>query len=230
MALAADSAAALRPARRSARRCSLAAGRARCLRPRAAKKDADGGGEEEAEMIQMDAEEKMEKSLDSVVRNFATVRTGRASTAILDRILVDYYGAPTAIKAMANASTPDSQTIVIQPFDKTTIKDIERALNQSDLGLTPGNDGNVIRLSIPQLTAERRKELTKVVGKLSEDGKIAVRNIRRDAVKDLEKLEKEGLSEDALAAAKEAVQKLTDKYVKAVEDEAAKKNKELTQL
>jgi ribosome recycling factor len=124
---------------------------------------------------------------------------------------VEYYGAMTPLKAMANASTPDAQTISIQPFDKSAIKDIERALVKSDLGITPSNDGNVIRLVIPQLTQERRKELTKLVGKLTEEGKVALRNARRDALKALEKLEKDkALSEDELTAAKDAMQKLTD--------------------
>ena len=167
----------------------------------------------------------------------------------------------TPLKTMANASTPDAQTISIQPFDKrrdplparllaawaaetprtdahvslcglrSAIKEIERALQQSDLGLTPSNDGNIIRLTIPQLTQDRRKELSKNVGKLSEEGKVALRNVRRDALKELEKLEKDkALSEDALKAHQDAIQKLTDKFVKQVDDLAESKNKELMQV
>ena len=127
--------------------------------------------------------ERMDKTIDAINRDFDTIRTGRANTAILDRIEVEYYGSPTPLKTISNASTPDSQTILIQPFDKTAIGDIEKALLQSDLGLTPNNDGSNIRLVIPQLTAERRKELAKQVSKLGEDGKVALRNVRRDALK-----------------------------------------------
>lgn len=173
---------------------------------------------------------------------------------------MDYYGAMTPLKSMANASTPDAQTISIQPFDKrrararcaicatpadatrsrpvlrclcpgSAIKDIERAIQLSDLGLTPSNDGNLIRLTIPQLTQDRRKELSKLVGKLTEEGKVALRNVRRDALKELEKLEKDkALSEDALTARKDAVQKLTDRFVKQIDDLADSKSKELMQV
>ena len=127
--------------------------------------------------------ERMEKTIDAVREKFNTVRTGRASPKILDRINVEYYGTLTPLNTIANASTPDSQTIVIQPFDKTCINDIERAIMLSDLGLNPSNDGTCIRLSIPPLTAERSKELAKLVSKLGEDGKVALRNVRRDAIK-----------------------------------------------
>jgi len=144
---------------------------------------------------------------------------------------VDYYGAITPLKKVANASTPDASTISIQPFDRGSLKDIERALNQSDLGLTPSNDGNTIRLSIPQLTADRRKELGKTVGKLAEDGKVALRNVRRDALKSLERLEKEkAISEDGLEGRKAAMQKLIDRFSKQVEDAAAAKTKELESI
>ena len=125
--------------------------------------------------IELDAMERMEKSIDSIRNNFNTVRTGRANATILDRIEVEYYGAMTPLKSIANATTPDAQTILIQPFDKGAISDIERAIMMSDLGLTPSNDGNAIRLNIPPLTAERRKELAKLVSKLGEDGKVALR-------------------------------------------------------
>lgn len=182
-------------------------------------------------MLEMETTDKMEKAVESVKRNFNTVRTGRANGAMLDRIQVEYYGAMTALKAMANVSTPDAQTIVIQPFDKTAIKDIERAIQQSDLGINPNNDGNVVRLFVPPLTQDRRKEMTKQVGKLAEEGKIAVRNVRRDALKQFEKMQKDGaLSEDQLEAYKASVQKLTDGFVKQVEDIEASKNKELLQV
>lgn len=167
------------------------------------------------EEIEMDAMERMDKSIAAIESNFNTVRTGRANASILDRIDVEYYGAMTPLKTIANATTPDAQTIVIQPFDKGAINDIERAIMTSDLGLTPGNDGNVIRLVIPPLTAERRKELAKLVSKLGEDGKVALRNVRRDALKSIGKLE--GISEDEIKSLEDGIEKLTADYVKQVD-------------
>lgn len=172
--------------------------------------------------------ERMEKSIEAIRSNFNTVRTGRANTAILDRIEVEYYGAITPLKTIANATTPDAQTIVIQPFDKSAIGDIEKAIMMSDLGLTPGNDGNVIRLNIPPLTAERRKELAKLVSKLGEDGKVALRNVRRDAMKSIGKLE--GISEDEIKSLEEGIDKLTSEQVKQVDKLVKEKEEELSKV
>jgi ribosome recycling factor len=191
----------------------------------------DADGEVDPEEIELDAMERMDKTMDSIARDFSTVRTGRANAAVLDRIEVEYYGAATPLKTIANASTPDAQTIVIQPFDKGAIKDIERALNESDLGMTPSNDGNVIRLNVPALTEERRKELAKLVSKLGEDGKVALRNVRRDAMKAYDKLEKGGtVGEDELAKLKKGMDDLTASYVKKVEDATKAKSDELQKV
>lgn len=181
--------------------------------------------------VEEDAMERMDKSLDSVQRNFATVRTGRANPAMLDRIEVDYYGASTPLKQIAGISTPESTLLVIQPYDQTAIPAIERAIQQSDIGLTPNNDGKLIRLQIPQLTADRRKEMTKIVNKLGEEGKVAIRNVRRDCMKTIEKLEKDGsIGEDGRKDLETAVQKLTDDYVKQVESLVKSKTEELTKV
>ena len=178
--------------------------------------------------IELDAMERMEKSIDSIRNNFNTVRTGRANAAILDRIEVEYYGAMTPLKTIANATTPDAQTILIQPFDKGAINDIERAIMMSDLGLTPGNDGNAIRLSIPPLTAERRKELAKLVSKLGEDGKVALRNVRRDALKSIGKLE--GISEDEIKSLEDNIEKITSDYVKQVDELVKQKEQDIAKV
>lgn len=175
--------------------------------------------------------EKMEKSLDSVKRNFGTVRTGRASPSMLDRIVVEYYGAPTPLQQIANVTTPEASLLVIQPYDISAIPDIERAIQGSDLDLTPNNDGKVIRLQVPPLTAERRKEMTKVTSKMGEEGKVAVRNIRRDAMKSIEKLEKDGdIGEDGRKNLEDVVQKLTDDYVKQIDALMKAKSDELTKV
>lgn len=137
-----------------------------------------------------EVEDHMVKALEAAQRSFNTIRTGRANTSLLDRIIVEYYGTQTHLKALANISTPDSTTIAIQPFDRNTLNIIEKAILMSDIGLTPNNDGSVIRLNIPALTSDRRKELVKQVAKLAEDGKVAVRNIRRDAIDSIRKQEK----------------------------------------
>lgn len=184
--------------------------------------------EAEKELIEEDALERMEKTLESVKGNFNTVRTGRASPALLDRIEVEYYGSPVTLKSIAQVSTPDGNSLLIQPFDKSSLSSIEKAISKSDIGLTPSNDGNSIRLFIPPLTAERRKDLLKMVSKLSEEGKIAIRNIRRDAIKSYEKLEKEKkLSTDNVKDLSTSMQKLTDDYVKKVEAMFKQKEKEL---
>ncbi|KAJ7538030.1 hypothetical protein O6H91_11G031800 [Diphasiastrum complanatum] len=183
----------------------------------------------EKDLIEEDAMERMEKAIESVKSNFNTIRTGRASPSLLDRVEVEYYGSPVILKSIAQVSTPDGSTVLVQPFDKSSLAAIERAIMKSDTGLNPSNDGNVIRLNIPQLTAERRKELLKLVSKLSEDGKVAIRNVRRDAIKAYEKLEKEKkISEDNSKDLSAEIQKLTDDYVKKIDTIFKQKEKELT--
>jgi ribosome recycling factor len=171
----------------------------------------------------------MQKAVQATQRNFNTIRTGRASSALLDRVLVDYYGTPTGLKSLATISTPDSSTILIQPFDRGSLANVERAISTSDLGLTPNNDGKVIRLNIPPLTEERRKDLVKMVGKLAEEGRVSIRNIRRDAIESIRKLEKNSeLSKDEAADRQDEIQKLTDRYVKEIEDISQEKQTEIT--
>lgn len=178
--------------------------------------------------VEFDVFERMEKTIDAVREKFNTVRTGRASPKILDRINVEYYGTLTPLNTIANASTPDSQTIVIQPFDKTCINDIERAIMLSDLGLNPSNDGTCIRLSIPPLTAERRKELAKLVSKLGEDGKVALRNVRRDAIKSMGKIE--GVSQDNVKSIEVAIDALTSDFVKKVDELVRQKEVDISKV
>ena len=170
-----------------------------------------------AEMIDEfldDARDRMHKSVEATKTEFGTVRTGRASPALLDRVSVDYYGAQTPLKQLAQIGAPEARMLVVTPYDKTSIKAIEKAIMESDLGLTPGNDGNVIRLTIPELTEERRKELVRVVRGIAEDGRVAVRNVRRDIMHDLRELKKEGdVGGDDEHRAEEALQKLTDEKV-----------------
>ncbi|PSC74980.1 ribosome-recycling chloroplastic [Micractinium conductrix] len=175
--------------------------------------------------------EKMDKSVEAVKRSFNSVRTGRANPSMLDRIEFDYYGVMTPLRTVAGISTPESTLLVVQPYDTSAIPAIERAIMQSDIGLTPNNDGRVIRLQVPQLTADRRKEMVKTVSKLGEEGKVALRNVRRDAMKAIEKLEKDGaIGEDQRKDLEAAVQKLTDEYVKQVEVLIKGKSDELTKV
>ena len=178
-----------------------------------------------------EVEASMKKAIEATQRNFNTVRTGRASTSLLDRVQVEYYGTPTPLKSLANISTPDSSTITIQPFDTTIMGDIERAIAMSDIGLTPNNDGKLIRLNIPPLTEERRKDLVKTVGKLAEEGKVSVRNIRRDGIDSIRKQEKNSdISEDESKDLQDKVQKLTDKYVKKIDEISKEKQIEITSV
>ena len=171
---------------------------------------------------------KMLKAIEHYKYEVSTIRTGRASTSILDGIKADYYGAPTPLNNIAHITTPEGQLIVVQPFDPNSLEIIEKAIISSDLGLNPNNDGNVIRLSIPTLTEERRKELVKVVHKIIEDGKVQVRNIRRDANENLKKLEKSNeLSEDNLRRALDNIQEMTDQYIKDLNDIQNSKEKEI---
>lgn len=164
-------------------------------------------------------EARMDKTIESLKHEFANVRTGRAHTSLLDSVMVDYYGAPTPVNQVANVSAPDSRMILIAPWDKTMIGAIEKAILTSDLGLNPNNDGEAIRLAIPQLTEERRKELVKVVSKKAEDAKVAVRNIRRDANDAIKKEEKaKTITEDVSKDGQEQVQKLTDKKIKLIDE------------
>ncbi|OMO77687.1 Ribosome recycling factor [Corchorus capsularis] len=187
--------------------------------------------EAEKSSIEKDARARMEKTIETVRSNFNSIRTGRANPAILDKVEVEYYGTPVSLKSIAQISTPDASSLLIQPFDKSSLKVIEKALVTSDLGMTPNNDGEVIRMSLPQLTTERRKELSKVVAKQAEEGKVAVRNIRRDALKAYEKLEKEKkLSEDNVKDLSSDLQKLTDEYMKKIDTLFKQKEKELLKV
>ncbi len=181
--------------------------------------------------VLLDAEERMEKALSSLEREFGKLRTGRASTSLVDGIKVDYYGTPTPIGQLASVATPDSRTITIQPWDRGAFSGVEKAILKSDLGLTPINDGKIIRISIPPLTEDRRKELVKVARKYGEEAKVAVRNIRRDGNDQLKKLEKDKtISEDDLKKATDEMQKLTDRYVARVDERGQGKEKEIMEL
>ena len=173
-------------------------------------------------------EDKMKKSIESVAADFAAVRAGRANAGVLDRITVDYYGTPTPIQQIASIASPDPRSLVIQPWDATAVKAIEKAIQNSDLGINPQNDGKSLRLSFPQLTEERRKELVKQIHKYAENGKIAVRNIRRDAMEAFKKAEKAtDITEDDLKQAEKDLQKMTDDSCKKLEETLASKEKEL---
>jgi ribosome recycling factor len=176
-------------------------------------------------------ETKMQQAIDHLRRELATVRTGRASPSLLDRITVDYFGVPTQINGLANVSAPEPRLLVIAPWDKNTMGLIEKAILKSDLGLTPTNDGKVIRLAIPQLTEERRREMTKIVKKRTEEGRVALRNLRRDAHEELKKAEKEKLiSEDDLKRGLERLQKLTDSYILKADDVGQHKEQEILEF
>ncbi|MFN6066453.1 MAG: ribosome recycling factor [Pseudanabaena sp.] len=178
-----------------------------------------------------DVEARMQKAVEATQHNFNTVRTGRANASLLDRITVEYYGAETHLKALASISSPDASTLQIQPFDRSTMRAIEKAISESDIGLTPNNDGTSIRLNIPPLTTDRRKELVKMVAKLAEEGKVAIRNVRRDAIDSIRKLEKaKEISEDDSKSQQEQVDKLTEKFVKTIDKVTAEKEQEITTI
>ena len=175
--------------------------------------------------------DRMEKAIGSFTRQLASIRAGRANASLLDRITVLYYGAPTPLNQMAGISVPEARLMVIQPYDKTTLGDIEKAILKSDIGITPSNDGNIIRLAVPALTEERRKELVKEVKKEAEDSKIAIRNVRRDANDELKKLEKNGeITEDELRREGEEIQKLTDSYIVKIDEIAKDKENEIMEI
>lgn len=178
-----------------------------------------------------DGKRRMESAVEALRSEFNGVRTGRASTGLLDRIHVDYYGAKTPLKQLANLATPDARTISITVYDKGAVNAVVRALQESDLGLTPNTDGTVIRLNIPPLTAERRKDLVRLVKGMAEDSRIAVRNVRRDVIQDLKDLKKEGeISEDDEKRAEEEVQKLTDSYIEKINDLLRHKEEEILEI
>ena len=175
-------------------------------------------------------EERMKKAIESLHREFQSIRTGRANPALLDRVEVDYYGTPTPLKSLANISTQDGRSLMIQPYDKGAIKEIEQAIHKAQLGLTPNSDGTVVRISIPPLTEERRKELSKLVKKFGEDSKVAVRNIRRDCDHELKKFKDDGVSEDELKRKDDELQKLTDKYIKEIDHSVKDKETEIMEI
>lgn len=173
-------------------------------------------------------EEKMEKAIAQLKREFGSIRSGRANPMILDKVIVDYYGAPTPVRQMSQVSVQDGTTIVITPYDKTAMKEIEKAIIKADVGVCPNSDGIVIRLAFPPLTEERRKEITKDVKKIGEESKVAIRNVRRDMVDDLKKLEKsENLPEDVVKDNQDEIQKLTDKYIRLIDNIVEEKEKEV---
>lgn len=183
------------------------------------------------DQINKDSEERMKKSVELLRHEFSTLRTGKASPALLDTINVDVYGSNMPLKSIANITTPDSRTLVIQPFDKTTLPKIEKSILKSDIGITPNNDGQVIRLGIPIMTEERRKDLVKLSKKMGEETKISIRNIRRDGNDHIKKLEKlHEIREDESVRAQEKLQKLTDQYIKNVEDILSHKEKEILEV
>jgi len=178
-----------------------------------------------------DAKRRMEGAVTALSGEFASVRTGRASTGLLDRVTVEAYGTRTPLNQLATIHAPEPRLITVQPYDRSIMQSIEKAIMESDLGLTPSNDGQTIRLPVPQLTEQRRKEMVKLVHKMAEEGRIAVRNVRRDVLNDMKKAEKEGeLSRDELNRAQDEVQKLTDAEVKAIDELMARKEAEILEV
>ncbi len=178
-----------------------------------------------------DAENRMGKVLDNLDKDFSKLRTGRASTSLVEDLLVDYYGTPTPLKQIASVSIPDSRTITIQPWDRNAFGDVEKSILKSDLGLTPVNDGKVIRISIPPLTEERRKELVKVAGKYTEECRVAIRNVRRDAIEALRKMQKDkDITEDDLHKGQKDIQDVTDEHIKLGDEALAAKEKEIMEI
>lgn len=171
----------------------------------------------------------MQKTVEATQKSFNTIRTGRANASLLDRVMVEYYGSETPLKSLANISTPDATTISIQPYDKTSLSKIEKAISLSDIGLTPNNDGQVIRLNIPPLTSDRRQELVKLAGKFAEEGRVGIRNIRRDAVDSVRKQEKSHeISEDEAKNLQDEIQKVTNQYIAKIDELLAAKEKDIS--
>lgn len=184
-----------------------------------------------AQQVLKNTKEKMEKAISAYTRELASIRAGRASAGVLEKITVDYYGAPTPVIQLANITVPEPRMLVIQPYDKSSLKDIEKAIQTSDLGLNPSNDGSVIRIVFPALTEERRRDLVKTVKKYAEEAKVAVRNVRRDGNDELKKLEKNGdITEDELRTHTETVQKETDKHIAKIDDITKDKEKEIMEV
>jgi ribosome recycling factor len=178
-----------------------------------------------------DAKRRMDRSVETAQHEFNTVRTGRAAAALLDRVSIDYYGTATPLKQLATINVPEPRLLTVQPFDPGSIKAIERAIQESDLGLTPSNDGKIVRLPIPQLTEERRKELVKIVRHLAEEGRVAVRNVRRDVMHDLKELVRDGdVGDDEERRAEDRVQKMTDDHVHSIDDLLKKKEAEIMEV
>ncbi|MED5384763.1 MAG: ribosome recycling factor [Cyanobacteriota bacterium] len=182
-------------------------------------------------MSTKDLEASMRKSVEATQRNFNTIRTGRANSSLLDRVSVEYYGADTPLKSLATLTTPDSQTIQIQPFDLSSLAAIEKAIAMSELGFTPNNDGKIIRINVPPLTEERRKEFCKLASKYAEEGKVALRNLRRDAIDKVKKLEKEGeCSEDQSRDEQGTIQKILDRFIAELEKNLADKEADILKV
>ena len=176
-------------------------------------------------------EEKMNKTINVMTSEFASIRAGRANPAVLDKVLVDYYGTPTKIREIASVSVSEARVLVIQPYDKSSLKNIERAIQTSDIGINPANDGTVLRLTFPQLTEERRKEIVKQVSRMAEESKVAIRSIRRDANDRFKAMKKNGeATEDDVKSLETQMQKLTDKFVEEIEKLAAAKEKEVLSI
>ena len=176
-----------------------------------------------------EAQETMQKTVEATQRSFNTIRTGRANASLLDKVQVEYYGTPTSLKSLANISTPDASTILIQPYDKSSLNIVEKAISLSDVGLTPSNDGIVIRLNIPPLTTDRRKEFVKLAAKYAEEGRVAIRNIRRDAIESIRKQEKSAeIPEDEARDQQDKLQKLTNKYTAKIDELLAEKEKDIS--
>ena len=176
-----------------------------------------------------EAESTMNKTVEATQRAFNSIRTGRANASLLDKVQVDYYGSPTPLKSLANITTPDASTIYIQPYDRSSLNILEKAISLSDVGLTPSNDGSVIRLNIPPLTSDRRKELVKLAAKYAEEGRVGIRNIRRDALDSIRKQEKAGeVSEDESRDQQDKLQKITGKYTAKIDELLAEKEKDIT--
>ena len=181
--------------------------------------------------IKNTAESKMEKTVQVLLKDFSAIRAGRANPAVLDRVKVDYYGAPTPVNQMAAVSVAEARVLVVQPWDKPTLKSIEKAIQASDIGINPQNDGNVLRLVFPQLTEDRRKEIVKDIKKMGEESKVAIRSIRRDAMEKFKALKKNNeITEDDLKNCEEEIQKLTDKFVKEIDGYVADKEKEILSI
>ena len=194
-------------------------------------KDNDGQDERTIEDVLADAEYRMGQSIEAMRRDISTLRTGRATPALIEDLPVDYYGAPTPLKQIASISAPDARAIMVQPWDKQALRDIERSLTQSDMGFNPSNDGNVITVPIPPLTQERRQEMVRLLKRKAEDSKVAVRNVRRDGVDSLRKMERDKeISQDENRRSQDALQKTTDAHVKSIDEVAAAKEAEIMEV